>query len=207
MCTHSNTPPPHTHTHTQTQGDERTPLSVGLKALLSLNSHWVKYVEDFTHQKLLLEFGNAGTSDKVRRAAFGDLENRTQVQRLAVLHVYVYIHKLNLAKLVSILRPLDQFEDAVLTLTSLASPKDPTKSLLASVEDGSDLLGCSEALSSFIISTLFKAIAFISMAYFAQGERQLMEKEVEQVKIWFKAYRDVVSVRLLCNRYNQEFLI
>lgn len=104
------------------------------------------------------------------------------------------IHKLNLAKVVSILRPLDQFEDAVLTLTSLASATTNGHSLLASVEDGSDLLGCSEALSSFIVSTLFKAIAFISMTYFAQGERQLLEKEVEQVKIWFKAYRDVVSI-------------
>lgn len=176
------------------QSHERTPLCVGLKALLSLDSHWGKYVEDFTHQKLLIEFGNSGTSDKVRRAAFGDLENRTPVQRLAILHIYMNIHKLNLAKVVSILRPLDQFEDAVLTLTSLASVTNVGESLLASVEDGSDLLGCSEALSSFIVSTLFKAIAFISMAFFAQGERQLLEKEVEQVKIWFKAYKDVVSI-------------
>jgi len=171
-----------------------------VSALLSQDSLWYKYLEDFTHQKLLLEFENSGISDKVRTAAFGDLEHRSSAQRLAILHVYVQIHKLNLAKVVSILRPLDHVEDAVLTLTSMtvARATNRKQSLLASVEDGSDLLGCSEALSSFIISTLFNAIAGISMTYFAQGERKLEDKEVEQVKLWFKAYRDVVSLSVFC---------
>ena len=176
------------------QDEEKSILSVGVDALLSVDCLWNKYLEDFTHQKLHLEYGSSGISDKVLSAAFGKLENRSPVQRLAILHVYVHVHKLNLAKVVSILRPLDQVEDAVLTLTSMAvNPPSSTQSLLDDVEDGSDLLGCSEALSSFIMNTLFNAIAGISMTYFAQGERELEGGEIEQVKLWFKAYKDVVS--------------
>lgn len=222
-----------------------TCLSVAIQALCENDSLWQKYLEDFTHQKLHLEYGNTGTGHKILRAAFGKLEKREAFLRLAILHVYVHIHKLNLAKVVSILRPLDKIEVAVSVFPSLSEKiHNPAHSFLHDVQDSGDFLGRPEALSVFIIDTLFGAITGISMSCHETGrdnnaerwktvqseevekrvereksaerentgeseeleKRSQLEKtdegekitesekgDVEQLKLWFKVYRDVVS--------------
>lgn len=159
---------------------------------------WQNYLEDFTHQKLRLEFGNSGISHKVLRAAFGKLEERSAIQRIAVLHVYIHLHKLNLAKIVSILRPLDQIEKAKAVLPSLTERVSSPSHILQDMEGDGNLLGCPETLSAFIISTLFSAIAGISMNCTTPDDPKLEETEVQQVKLWFKAYKDVVRVTWIC---------
>ena len=178
------------------QSDQKSWLSLAVHALLEEDTLWRKYLEDFTHQKLRLEFGNAGISHKVLRAAFGRLEERNALQRLAILHVYVHVHKLNLAKVVSILRPLDKIEEAVSLFPSMSEKLySPTESFLENVEGGESLLGRPEALSVFIIDTLFGAVAGIARG-FSTETQILPDRDVEQLKMWFKAYRDVV--RTLC---------
>lgn len=216
---------------------EGTCLSVAIQALCENDSLWQKYLEDFTHQKLHLEYGNTGTGHKILRAAFGKLEKREAFLRLAILHVYVHIHKLNLAKVVSILRPLDKIEVAVSVFPSLSEKiHNPAHSLLHDVQDSGDFLGRPEALSVFVIDTLFGAITGINMSCHdtgrennaerwktvqsevekrvereksaereITGESEELEKmseletaesekgDVEQLKLWFKVYRDVVS--------------
>ena len=222
---------------------EGTCLSVAIQALSENDSLWQKYLEDFTHQKLHLEYGNTGTGHKILRAAFGKLEKREAFLRLSILHVYVHIHKLNLAKVVSILRPLDKIEVAVSVFPSLSEKiHNPAHSFLHDVQDSGDFLGRPEALSVFIIDTLFGAIAGIGMSCHetskreknAEGEKTVQAEEaekrverekstegektceseeaetisgsdegektaesekgdVEQLKLWFKVYRDVVS--------------
>lgn len=167
---------------------------------------WQKYLEDFTHQKLGLEFGSTGISQKVLRAAFGNLQERTVVQRLAVLHVYVHIHKLNLAKVVSILRPLEQIEKAKAVLPSLTSRiSSPSQSILEEVEDNENLFGHPEALSVFVINTLFNVIATIGMSCANTTDPHLEESEAGQVKQWYMAYRDVVSAKY--PQYNIKHLL
>ena len=181
------------------QGVEKTTVSLAVQVMRKTDFLWQKYLEDFTHQKLRLEFGSTGISQKVLRAAFGNLEERNVVQRLAVLHVYVNIHKLNLAKVVSILRPLEQIERAKAALPSLVSRiSSPTQSLLEEVEGSENLLGHPEALSVFVINTLFNAIAAIGMSCANTTDPQLEEREAGQVKQWYMAYRDVVSI-ISCN--------
>ena len=157
---------------------------------------WQQYLEDFTRQKLRLEFGNTGISHKILRAAFGKLEKRSAVQRLALLHVYVHMHKVNLAKVVSILRPLDQIEVAVSVLPSLHSVQvtSPTSRHGLLDQSGSeDVLESSEALSVFIISTLFNAISGIGMSCSSSFNPHVGTREEQEIKVWFQAYRDVVS--------------
>ena len=159
----------------------------------SEDSLWQNYLEDFTHQKLRLEFGSSGLSHKVLRASFGKLEERSAVQRVAVLHVYIHLHKLNLAKIVSILRPLDQIEKAKAVFPSLTERVGSPSHILQEMESDGNLLGCPETLSAFIISTLFSAIAGISMSCTPPENPKLEETEVQQIMLWFKAYKDVVS--------------
>ena len=179
------------------QGEEQTCISLTIQALIKSESLWQQYLEDFTRQKLRLEFGNTGISHKILRAAFGKLEKRNAVQRLALLHVYVHMHKVNLAKVVSILRPLDQIEVAVSVLPSLHSVQitSPNHALLD--QSGSeDVLESSEALSVFIISTLFNAISGIGMSCSSSLNPHVGTREEQEIKVWFQAYRDVVSVFL-----------
>lgn len=156
---------------------------------------WQKYLEDFTRQKLHLEFGNTGISHRILRAAFGKLEKRSAVQRLALLHVYVHMHKVNLAKVVSILRPLDQIEVAVSVLPSLHSVQiSSPKHAFLDKSGSEDVLESSEALSVFVISTLFNAISGIGMSCSSSLNPHVGTREEQEIKVWFQAYRDVVSV-------------
>ena len=168
-------------------------ISVAVRAMMSLDGLWQNYLEDFTHQKLRLEFGNSGISHKVLQAAFGKLEERSAVQRVAVLHVYIHLHKLNLAKIVSILRPLDQIERAKAVLPSLTRGTRSPSHILHDMESNENFLGCPETLSSFIISTLFSVIAGICMNCTTPDNPKLEEREEQQITLWFKAYKDVVS--------------
>lgn len=172
-------------------------MSVAVRAMKSVNGLWQKYLEDFTHQKLRLEFGNSGISHKVLRAAFGKLEERSAIQRVAVLHVYIHLHKLNLAKIVSILRPLDQIEKAKAVLPSLTEGISSPTHILSDIESKGSLLDCPESLSSFIINTLFRVIAGISKNCTTPDNPKLEEVEEQQITLWFKAYKDVVSIAVV----------
>lgn len=167
-------------------------ISVAVRAMISSDGLWQNYLEDFTHQKLRLEFGNSGISHKVLQAAFGKLEERGAVQRVAVLHVYIHLHKLNLAKIVSILRPLDQIERAKAVFPSLTEGARSPSQILHDMESNGNFLGCPETLSAFIINTLFSAIASICMNCTTPDDPKLEEREEQQITLWFKAYKDVV---------------
>ncbi len=191
-------------------------IAVTLHALLNGGEElWQRYLEDFTHHKLHLDFGSTGISHKILRVAFGKLEEQAALQRLAILHVYVHIHKLNLAKVVSVLRPLDRIEIAASILPSL-SVRSPTQSFLHNVEHSGDFLGRPEALSVFIIDTLFSAITGIAMGYRPGGvtsdppsddegvvngelpgtvvvsDEEGDDEALEHLRLWYKVYRDVV---------------
>ena len=169
-----------------------------VQALKKSDGLWQQYLEDFTRQKLRLEFGNTGISHKILRAAFRKLEKCSAIQRLALLHVYVHMHKVNLAKVVSILRPLDQIEVAVSVLPSLHSVQisSPNHALLDQ-SSSEDVLESSEALSVFIISTLFNAISGIGLSCSSSLNPVLGTREEQEIKVWFQAYRDVVSTTCL----------
>ena len=160
---------------------------------------WQKYLEDFTRQKLRLEFGNTGISHKILRAAFGRLEKKSAIQRLALLHIYIHMHRVNLAKVVSILRPLDQIEVAVSFLPSLHSVQiySPSHAIIDKPER-EDMLESSQALSVFIINTLFNAISGIGMSCSSSINPHVGTQEEQEIKVWFQAYRDMVSGLLLC---------
>ena len=131
------------------------------------------------------------------QAAFGKLDNQDSLTRLSILHVYVHVHKLNLAQVVAILHPLDKIEVAASILMPASNTgASPMQRFLHDVEDSGELLGRPETLSIFVIETLFTVIS--SVALNVDGEkRDIMEKlldiKVSQVEQWYKVYSDMVS--------------
>lgn len=176
-------------------------LAVAVNALLRNDGLWQKYLEDFTRQKLHLDYSNSGISHKILQAAFGKLEERDALQRIAILHIYVHVHKLNLARVASVLRPLDKIEVAASILPSLVEKaQSPSQSFLHDVQHSGGFLGSPEALSVFIMDTLFSAIAGISMSHISEEstpatdtDSQETEGSLKQLTLWYKVYRDVVS--------------
>ena len=162
-----------------------------IQALCDDYSLWQKYVEDFTHKKLRLEYGSTGISDKILRVVFWKLEERDALQRLAILHVYVRINKLNLAQVISILRNLDKME-----VTVSVSAEEVHFPVQHGVEYSWNFLVRSEALSVFITDTLFGAIAGIGMSCSEpteNGDGENGEGPAEQLRLWFNVYSGVVS--------------
>ena len=178
---------------------------MAIHSLLENDDLWQKYLEDFTYHKLHLDFSNTGLSYKILQAAFGKLEEQGALQRLATLHVYVHVHKLNLAKVASLLRPLDRIEVAASILPSLSEKvQSPAESFLHDVEHSGDFLSKPEALSVFIIETLFSAVAGTGKRYgtgdtssATEVESETVDETFEHLKLWYKVYRDVVSYMII----------
>lgn len=179
------------------QSPEHSVLSVAIHSLLEQEELWQSYLEDFTRQKLHLEFGSTGICNKILHTAFGTLVQRGALERLSILHVYVHTHKLSLARVVSVLRPLDRIEVAASRLPTLSQRiHSPHQSLFQDVGHGDDFFGKPEVLSTFIIDILFNAIAGIN----ANWGRDMSETVLEDLRVWYNVYRDMVRVVCIYDR-------
>ena len=181
-----------TCTHTF-QSDETSCLTVALRAILNSEALWERYLQDFAHQKLHLDLRIPGISRKIMQAAFGKLGNQDLLTRLSILHVYVHVHKLNLARVVAILHPLDKIEVAASILIPASnSGALPIQKFLHDVVDSGEFLGRPETLSIFVIETLFSVISSVALKVDCE-KREMMERLLDQVEQWYKVYSDMVS--------------
>ena len=131
------------------------------------------------------------------QAAFGKTDDQDLLSCLSIFHAYVHVHKLNLARVMAILHPLDKIE--VTASNMIPMPNTGTLQMqrfLHDVEDSGEFLGRPETLSTFVIETLFSVISSVALNI-EDERREMMEKiphlKVLQVEQWYKVYNDMVS--------------
>ena len=156
------------------QADKGSILGIVIQSLDQSNNLWKRYFLDFIQQQICHHQTFSEITHKVLQATLGDLEHQTVTHRLTVLHVYFHIHKFHLPNIINILRPLDSVFAVALGSLKAQAPDD-------------DVLERPEALSNFVMDTLFNAVLEIATGNVRDSTR-------DNLRLWYKAYQDVVSV-------------
>ena len=149
---------------------------------------WNRYFTDFLHCILHLDDSAGAIGHRILHAALGKLEDQNVINRIAILHVYFHVHKLNMAKLIAILRPLDKIQQ-VASRVPFSLSSSPAESLISMVGESENVGGRVEALSNFVLDTLFSAVVGI-----VKNEQTVREN----LKLWYKVYQDVVRMFFIC---------
>ena len=172
-------------------------LSVAVNAMSS-DEVWQSYFRDFVNQKLHIVCDRAGPdelqmSTEVLTTYFRSaMEDKSVLSRLVHLHVRVKVYELDLCKISSTLRTLNTITETALAAELPSSPTSPdsstylARSFLESVQKSGNVTGTAHDFASFIINSLFNAmlggLATVTNA-----------SSLDNLKLWYKAYRDVVS--------------
>ena len=172
-------------------------LCIAVQAISEEPKLWDKYWKDFISTK----FHISSLDDKlalelVNLTFTRQLTRLTPQRRLVALHCKAHINQVNLAKLMSTLRPLQDLQkvnEATLhpgaQLPLAMSPGDTLRSI---VEMKSEYISDSTALYQFILDSLFLSFANGCLRYGSS----LQYLDTEQLVTWHKSYRNVVC--LLC---------
>ncbi len=163
-------------------------LSVALKSMSLHVALWQHYFSDFTLRKLHLESGvegESGITEQILICYFGQLHQQETVSRIVTLHAYIRVYQLDLARMATVLRPLNEIQKVARSVPDLISPlpTSPSRQFISAVRQTQHPLGTPEHLSAFIVNTLFHAL--VGSTYGPDKLAVILEK----MTVWFKAYR------------------
>ena len=89
------------------------PVVLAIKAMSQHGELWQRYFTEFNLHKLHLESPSdvtEGIAQQILYAYFGSLHQQEAAVRIVGLHAYVHVYHLDVAKLATILRPLDKIQ-------------------------------------------------------------------------------------------------
>ena len=162
-----------------------------VKAMESNPELWDYYFNDFIARTLHLETGGKfeGITQLILKAFFSQLyKEPTTLERVVQLHVYVSTYNLELAKMATVLRPLDRIQKVSQLVPNVLSPRlsSPTKELVETVEKTLHPLGTPQHLAAFIVGHLFDGL--VGAAFGKHISMELVPSP-DQMLMWYKVYR------------------
>ena len=174
------------------QSDEKSFLAHSLKAQEEDPEIWNYYFSDFIARTLHLE-SREGISQRILRAFFLQLyDEKTALERAVQLHVYMNVYHLELAKMATVLRPLDRIQHVSRLAPNVLSPTvtSPTKQLVEVVQQTKHPLGTPEHLSAFVVGHLFSGLVGAAFGQKSPASPRLVNNP-DRMLMWYKAYRCV----------------
>ena len=110
------------------------------------------------------------------------------------LHVYMNVYHLELAKMATVLRPLDRIQHVSRAAPNALSPlvASPTKQLVDVVQETKHPLGTPEHLSAFVVGHLFNALVGAAFGQKSPSSPNLINNP-DKMLMWYRAYRYVVA--------------
>ena len=174
-----------------TQSDEKSFLPISLKAQQTNPIIWNCYFNDFIAQTLHVEVSK-GISQDILRAFFTQLHDKTMLERVAQLHIYINIFQLDLARMATVLRQLDHIQHVSCSgpnpISSLV--KYSTKDLVDVVQQSLHPLGSPQYLIAFVVGHLFNGL--MGAAFGETSLSPALINNTEGMLTWYKAYRYIV---------------
>ena len=169
-------------------------------------SLWDFYFSDFIARTLHLE-RQESISQKILRAFFIQLyQEKTVLDRVVQLHVYMNVYHLELAKMATVLRPLDKIQSASKLCPNALSPLvvSPTRELVDVVRKTQHPLGSPEHLSAFVVGHLFNALVGAAFGQRSSPTSQALVSNPVQMLMWYRAYRymQIYSALFLVSLYS-----
>jgi len=138
---------------------------------------WQKYYNEFVSQYLHISAAPNSVEYKLLHLTFDDALSSYSEMKAIAIHCYMYLYQLDLAKIVTLLKPLKQLK--VTKDENSIYPDDPEQSIVFSPQavQGTNI-------SNFIVDSLF--VALINILYHKGRKLDLFQE-------WYSSYRDLVS--------------
>ena len=152
---------------------------------------WQRYWKDFVANRFHLNAGEDKLTFEVLNLTIAHPMARQNVRtKLVALHSTAYTNQINLAKLISSLRPLQMLVPAMPLVS-----RDPCTTFMSMLDQRPDHVHHPEALYQFIIDTLFSALAENCLKC---DNEDMNYYEPEKLEVWRECYRDVVCKCVCC---------
>ena len=169
-------------------------------AVIAIGKHdvlWQRYWKDFVANRFHLNAGEDKLTFEILKLTFARrLVWQDARKKLVALHSTAHTNQIDLAKLVSSLRPLQELQKVVeTTLVAAKSPVSPSMKFVSVVDQSPDHVHDPVALYQFIIDTLFGALAEECLKCSLE---EMNYCEPEKLEVWRECYRD--AVRTMCVR-------
>ena len=174
------------------QSGENPLLKAAVTAIDKHDVLWQKYWKDFVANRFHLNAGEDKLTFEILNLTFDrPLLWQNARKKLVALHSTAHTNQINLAKLVSSLRPLQKLQnDVESTLVPIISPvsRNPSTTFMSVVDQSPDHVH-DLAQYQFVIDTLFSAL---TEACLKCGNKKMNYCEPEKLEVWRECYRDVV---------------
>ena len=173
------------------QSGENPLLKAAVIAIGEHDALWQRYWKDFVANRFHLNAGEDKLTFEILNLTFARrLVWQDARKKLVALHSTAHTNQIDLAKLVSSLRPLQELQKVVeTTLAPTMSPVSPSTMFMSVVDQSPDHVHDPVALYQFIIDTLFGALAEECLKC---GQEEMNYCEPEKLEVWRECYRDVV---------------
>ena len=151
---------------------------------------WDCYLKDFIAHTLHLD-GSEGISHNILHTFFEQLcKDKTMFERITQLYIYITVNQLELAKMATLLRPLDCIQYVSVLSPSSLSPLTTSSSveLVDEVQKRKYPLQSSEHLSDFVVIHLFSGLVGAAFGQNFPSSLNVISN-TEQMLTWYKAYR------------------
>ena len=179
--------------HCAIQSGEIPLLKVAVTAIGEHYTLWQRYWKDFMTNR----FNLSVEKDKLTGELFSltfvrGLEKLETNKRLVILHATAYANHIDLAKLVSDLRTLQELQKVeTLPVPSMSTQSTTSAKFMSMVEKNSKYVKDRVTLYQFITDTLFEALAGVCLNC---DHEEISNCKAQNLKVWRDSYRDVVSI-------------
>ena len=95
------------------QEPTKTAVVLAVDAMSKHQELWPRYFSDFILHKMKLESEDGegeGIAQKVLEAFFEQIHSHETLRRMAILHTYLHVYQLDLAKMAGMFRPLNKIQ-------------------------------------------------------------------------------------------------
>ena len=161
---------------------------------------WQRYWKDFVANRFHLNAGEDKlTFELIHITLARPLSVKDVKKKMVALHCTAHTNQINLAKLVSSLRPLQKLQNVVeTTFVPTLTVMCPSMAIMSVVDQNPDHVQNPWVLCKFIVDTLFGALAEECLKC---GCEEMNYCEPEKLEVWRECYKDVVCtvcVYILC---------
>ena len=158
--------------------------AIAIKEMDNYEEMWQKYYNDFIYHYLYLSANPDDLEHKLLEITFCDIFSNYKEMKAIVVHCYLHLYQLDLAKIVALLKSLRKLKVSKDSQNSRFQG-NPQSSLFAKLQTSKCF---TDSISRFVIESLFVVLVDTIYSKDESNRLSILQK-------WFNSYRDTVSLR------------
>ena len=165
--------------------------AIAIKEMDNHEEMWQKYYNDFIYHYLYLSANPDDLEHKLLEITFCDIFSNYKEMKAIVVHCYLHLYQLDLAKIVVLLKSLRKLKVFNKDSRKSLYQGNPQSSFFAKLQTSKCFTNSS--VSKFVIESLF--VVLVDTIYSKDSSNRL-----SVLQKWFNSYKDTVSLHNIANK-------